>query len=114
MAYEFQVAVDCADPHALADWWAETLGWQVEPSDEAFIRRMISAGHATDSDTTLHNGMLVSGRWREDDEIRSWFGSWELVEPGLVPIVDWRPQPGENMPYPELRHSFSGGVARKR
>ena len=40
MAYEFQVAVDCADPHTLADWWAETLGWQVEPSDEAFIRRM--------------------------------------------------------------------------
>ena len=32
MAYEFEVAVDCADPHTLADWWAETLGWQVEPS----------------------------------------------------------------------------------
>ena len=62
MAYEFQVTVDCADPHALADWWAETLGWQVEPQDEAFIRRMISAGHAADSDTKLHNGMLV---WKE-------------------------------------------------
>jgi S-adenosyl methyltransferase len=53
-------------------------------------------------------------RWREDHEIRSWFGSWELVEPGLVPIVDWRPQAGDNIPYPELRHSFSGGVARKK
>jgi hypothetical protein len=62
----------------------------------------------------LHNGMLVSGRWREDDEIRSWFGTWELVDPGLVPIVDWRPQAGDHMPYPELRHSFSGGVASKR
>ena len=31
MAYEFQVTVDCADPHTLADWWAETLGWQVQP-----------------------------------------------------------------------------------
>lgn len=49
MAYEFQVTVDCADPHALADWWAETLGWQVEPQDEAFIRQMINAGYATDS-----------------------------------------------------------------
>jgi hypothetical protein len=47
MAYEFQVAVDCAEPHTLADWWAQTLGWQVEPQDEGFIRRMISAGHAT-------------------------------------------------------------------
>jgi hypothetical protein len=59
VAYEFQVTVDCADPHTLADWWAETLGWRVEPSDEAFIRRMISAGYATESDTKRHNGVLV-------------------------------------------------------
>ena len=59
MAYEFQVTVDCADPHMLAEWWAETLGWQVEAQDEAFIRRMISAGHASDSDTRLRNGALV-------------------------------------------------------
>ena len=59
MAYEFQVTVDCADPHMLAEWWAETLGWQVEAQDEAFIRRMISAGQASDSDTRLRNGALV-------------------------------------------------------
>jgi hypothetical protein len=59
MAYEFQVTVDCADPHAMADWWAETLGWQVEPQDEAFIRRMISAGQAADSDALLRNGTLT-------------------------------------------------------
>jgi hypothetical protein len=67
MAYEFQVAVDCADPHTLADWWAETLGWQVEPSDEEFIRRMISAGYAAESDTTRHNGVLV---WKDGAAIR--------------------------------------------
>jgi Glyoxalase-like domain len=59
MAYEFQVTVDCADPHTMADWWAATLGWPVEPQDEAFIRRMISAGQAIDDDTKLHNGSLV-------------------------------------------------------
>ena len=53
VAYEFQVTVDCADPHTLADWWAQTLGWQVEPQDEDFIRRMISEGYASDADTTL-------------------------------------------------------------
>ena len=62
MAYEFQVTVDCADPHAMADWWAETLGWQVQPQDEAFIRQMISAGHAADGDTKRHNGALV---WKQ-------------------------------------------------
>ncbi|MEJ3744469.1 VOC family protein [Actinomycetes bacterium KLBMP 9797] len=59
MAYEFQVTQDSTNPHPLADWWAETLGWEVEPSDEAFIRRMIAQGYATDDDTTVHNGGLV-------------------------------------------------------
>ncbi len=67
MAYEFQVVVDAADPHTLADWWAETLGWQVEPSDEDFIRRMIAQGHASEADTTVHHGVLV---WREGQAIR--------------------------------------------
>jgi hypothetical protein len=67
MAYEFQVTVDCADPHALADWWAGTLGWQVEPSDEAFIGRMIDAGYATEDDTKRHHGVLV---WKTGMAIR--------------------------------------------
>jgi Glyoxalase-like domain len=62
MTYYFQVTVDSADPHVLADWWAETLGWEVEPSDEAFIRDMIAQGFATDADTQLHNDVLV---WRD-------------------------------------------------
>jgi hypothetical protein len=61
----------------------------------------------------LLTGTLGSGRWREDDEITSWFGDWELVEPGLVPLAEWPSPAGGNIPYPELRHSFSGGVARK-
>jgi hypothetical protein len=59
MAYTFQVAIDCHDPHPLADWWSAALGWEVEPSDEAFIRRMIDEGHATADDTTTHRGVLV-------------------------------------------------------
>ena len=59
MAYEFQVAVDSQRPHELVAWWAETLGWEVEPSDAAFIRRMIEAGYATEADTTTHRGHLV-------------------------------------------------------
>ena len=59
MATDFQVTIDSADPHAQADWWAEALGWQVEPQDEAFIRRMVDAGQAVESDTTNHRGALV-------------------------------------------------------
>jgi hypothetical protein len=67
MAYDFQVTVDCADPHALADWWAAAIGWQVEPSNEEFIRSMIEQGFATEADTTHHHGVLV---WREGQAVR--------------------------------------------
>ncbi len=59
MSYEFQVVVDAVNPHAQADWWAAALGWQVEPSDEAFIQRMVDAGHARQEDTLRWNGKLA-------------------------------------------------------
>src|SRR3954467_12124085 len=68
MALDFQVVVDSAAPHRLADWWAETLGWQVEAQDEAFIRRMVEAGHASEADTTTHRGALV---WRSGAAVNS-------------------------------------------
>ena len=61
MSYTVQVTFDCADPHGLAEWWAETLGWQVEAQDAAFIRQMVEAGHASEDETTVHRGSLV---WR--------------------------------------------------
>ncbi|TKA10443.1 VOC family protein [Actinacidiphila oryziradicis] len=67
MAYDLQVTFDSADPHVLADWWAEALGWETEPSDEAFIRRMIADGQASEDDTTVHHGTLV---WKDGAAIR--------------------------------------------
>lgn len=67
MAYLFQVTIDSADPHALAGWWADALGWEVEPSDEAFIRRMIAEGQATERDTKYHHDTLV---WKDGAAIR--------------------------------------------
>jgi hypothetical protein len=67
MAYDFQVSFDCADPHAMADWWGETLGWVVEQPDEEFIRKMIAEGYATDADTVTHNGVLT---WASGAAIR--------------------------------------------
>ncbi|SDN51517.1 VOC family protein [Geodermatophilus sp. DSM 45219] len=68
MATDVQVVVDSADPHGLADWWAEALGWQVEQQDEAFIRRMVETGAATEADTTTYRGALV---WRSGAALNS-------------------------------------------
>ena len=57
-AIEFQVTLDCADPHELAAWWAETLGWELEPTDEAFIRQMVGARCATEAETRTWRGQL--------------------------------------------------------
>lgn len=68
MGFTFQVVFDCRDAHELADWWAETLGWHVEPQDEAFIRSMIEQGHATEADTRVYKGKLV---WRDGASVNS-------------------------------------------
>ncbi|WP_033343512.1 VOC family protein [Catenuloplanes japonicus] len=59
MTYDFQVAIDSADPHTQADWWAETLGWTVEPQDAAFITSMIDQGYATEAETRVYRDSLV-------------------------------------------------------
>src|SRR6478752_10808099 len=67
MTLKIQIVVDCKNPHELADWWAETLEWAVEPQDEVFIHSMIEQGFATETETTTHRGNLV---WREGAAIR--------------------------------------------
>lgn len=67
MGLNIQIVIDCKNPHELADWWAETLDWAVEPQDEGFIRSMIEKGFATDAETKTHNGKLV---WRDGAAIR--------------------------------------------
>ena len=65
--FSLQVVVDCASPHELADWWAETLDWEVEPQEESFIRSMIDQGLASVEETTQHKGSLV---WASGAAIR--------------------------------------------
>ena len=62
----------------------------------------------------LLTGTLGSGRWREDEEIIAWFGDWELLEPGWVPLAEWQPAVLGRIRQDEVYHSFFGGVARKK
>jgi hypothetical protein len=82
MAHTFQVTIDSTAPHPLADWWADALGWEREPSDEAFIRSMVEQGYARDSDTMRHGGELV---WVEGAAIRHPTGGAPRVLFQLVP-----------------------------
>jgi hypothetical protein len=61
----------------------------------------------------IHTSGFDSARWREEEEIRGWFGDWELVPPGLVSLADWRPDERTRTERDEIYHSFFGGVARR-
>ncbi|MET8866429.1 SAM-dependent methyltransferase [Nonomuraea sp. NPDC004580] len=62
----------------------------------------------------IFNENLGTGRWRTRDEILAYFDGLELVEPGLVPLPEWRPETGDHQATPGITyHTFVGGVARK-
>jgi hypothetical protein len=48
---------------------------------------------------------------RRADQIARFFAGLDLVEPGLVPVHEWRPDPS---PFPSTPVPVSGGVARKQ
>ena len=60
MSTRIQVAVDCAEPHRLASFWAAALGYEVE-DHSSIVAQMLEQGHATEDDTTTVDGRLA---WR--------------------------------------------------
>jgi hypothetical protein len=61
----------------------------------------------------LFNEKLGTGLWREHEQILAWFGDWELVEPGLVPLPEWHPDIVGQVKRNSTYYGFVGGVARK-
>lgn len=61
----------------------------------------------------VFNQTLGTGRWRTQLEIESYFAGLELVEPGVVPMAEWRPDPDTPGGQTDTYYTFVGGVARK-
>ncbi|MEU5869823.1 MULTISPECIES: SAM-dependent methyltransferase [unclassified Nonomuraea] len=61
----------------------------------------------------LFNDTMGTGRWRTREEILAFFDGLELLEPGLVPLAEWRPEPGYRPDLGITYHTFLGGVGRK-
>ncbi|MEO3870806.1 SAM-dependent methyltransferase [Nonomuraea sp. B12E4] len=61
----------------------------------------------------IFNDHLGTGRWRTREEILAFFDGLELLEPGLVPLPEWRPGAGDHAAPGITYHTFVGGVARK-
>jgi len=62
-----QVAIDCADPHALVRFWAAALDHEIEDHHDQVLE-MLDAGWATREDTTEVDGRMA---WRTAAACRS-------------------------------------------
>jgi len=61
----------------------------------------------------VFNETLGTGRWRQRAEIEAYFGGFEMVEPGLVPLAEWRADPEFTTEQKVSYYTMIGGVARK-
>ncbi|MEV0388286.1 SAM-dependent methyltransferase [Nonomuraea sp. NPDC050643] len=61
----------------------------------------------------LFNEHLGTGRWRTREQILAYFDGLELVEPGLVPLPEWRADSADHATPGITYHTFVGGVGRK-
>jgi len=57
MALHWKLVIDCRDPHALADFWAEALGYEVEDPG-ALVEQLLAAGQLPEAATVRHGGSL--------------------------------------------------------
>lgn len=55
MTTGIQIAFDASDPHALARFWADALGYEVENHSE-LVGQLVAAGHMPESDVIQIDG----------------------------------------------------------
>jgi hypothetical protein len=81
MPTTLQCVFDANDPHLLAAFWAEALGYEVENNDE-ICRQMLDGGFATDADVEEVDGRL---RWRDAAALNPPDGSGPRIYVQRVP-----------------------------
>jgi nucleotide-binding universal stress UspA family protein len=77
--------------------------------------------HATSQDNQalataaerLYNSRAADGQARSREQIAGFFGDWDLAEPGLVYVPEWRPDSPGDVPGDPAKYWFLAGVARK-
>lgn len=99
---------------------AEQLRSAMAPGSYLAVSHFCNPGPAYPEDAAradmcekIFNEKLGTGRWRTHEEILGYFGDLNMIEPGLVPLPEWRPDPGDDLTVHPTYRLFVGGVARK-
>ncbi|MCR3748083.1 SAM-dependent methyltransferase [Lentzea californiensis] len=104
---------DEADPQSLLKRYREAL-----PSGSYLAISHMAGDHVNDDARSVTDRMAKAGggdvTYRDRAEVESFFGDFELVEPGLVKFAEWRPSgPGDVSDDPAVNRIAFAGVGRK-
>ncbi|MFC7529952.1 SAM-dependent methyltransferase [Actinoplanes sp. GCM10030250] len=100
---------DPADPYGIVARLMAEL-----PHGSYLVISHITADHDPEKWDRFGDVMRRQGiptRLRTRDEVARFFPGMEMVEPGVVPILQWRPD--EDVPFTDAQVALYGGVARK-
>lgn len=102
---------DDEDPAGVVKFWTD----QVPSGSQVYISHFRTGG--TREAKATERKILEAfgrGRWRTDTEIRAFYGDLEILDPGIVPCAQWRPQPGEGEhTLSDWEQMIVAGLARK-
>ncbi len=104
--------LDADEPYTLVQRLRDTAG----PGSYLVL------SHATSEDNEalaaaaerIYNSRAADGQARSREQITTFFGDWQLAEPGLVYSPQWRPGPEDYVPDHPERYWFLAGVAGKK
>ncbi|MFH8342515.1 SAM-dependent methyltransferase [Streptomyces sp. AM6-12] len=102
---------DDEDPAGIVRYWAD----RIAPGSHVFISHFRCGRNGeTEAAQAKLIGTFGRGHWRTDAELQALFGALSLQEPGIVPAVQWRPDPGEESRVPTVwEQLIAAGLARK-
>ena len=69
-----------------------------------------TSGSFTDAQQGYDDTGAIPYRLRRPEQIAAFFDGLEIVAPGVVPTPQWRPEPDESGPAPDVE-AFSNGIA---
>ncbi|MBL7501417.1 SAM-dependent methyltransferase [Frankia sp. CNm7] len=100
---------DDEDPAGLVRSYVDRLA----SGSYMFVTHFVDHGVETKPIEQVLLNELTRGRFRSLDEITSYFGGLELVEPGVVYNPLWQPTEPVSEPYPLAVRLVAGGIGRK-
>jgi S-adenosyl methyltransferase len=86
------------------------------PGSHLYMSHVCVSDHPGSPDVGQIFQNMFGGQLRMPEDFEAFFAGWELIEPGVVPVISWRPDmvgPNGIAEVPLSQQALLGGMARK-